>query len=158
MFIYILYVNKQTKGEYYMNFQKTNFDVFQVGFKDSFTKQINEEDVQKFSDLTGDVNPVHMNEEYAKTTRFKQRIAHGVISAGIISALVGNKIMGVGAIYVSQELKFLAPVFIGDTLTASGEVVERYEEKRRIKVKMEVHNQDGKLVTEGYGVILHDNK
>ena len=139
-----------------MAFKKSNFDIFQVGYKDSFTKQINEEDVQKFSELTGDVNPVHMNEEYASTTRFKKRIAHGVISAGIISALVGNKLMGVGSIYVSQELKFLAPVFIGDTLTASGEVVERYEAKRRIKVKMEVHNQDGKLVTEGYGIVMHE--
>ena len=139
-----------------MSFEKSNFDVFQIGYKDSFTKQINEEDVQKFSELTGDVNPVHMNEEYASTTRFKKRIAHGVISAGIISALVGNKLMGVGSIYVAQELNFLAPVFIGDTLTASGEVVERYEEKRRIKVKMEVHNQDGKLVTEGYGIVMHE--
>ncbi|QUH26391.1 MaoC family dehydratase [Serpentinicella alkaliphila] len=139
-----------------MAFEKTNFDIFQIGYKDSFTKQINEEDVQKFSELTGDVNPVHMNEEYAGTTRFKKRIAHGVISAGIISALVGNKLMGVGSIYVSQELKFLAPVFIGDTLTASGEIVEKNEEKRRIKVKMEVHNQDGKLVTEGYGIVMHE--
>lgn len=141
-----------------MSFKKSDFDIFQVGYKDSFTKQINEEDVKKFSELTGDVNPIHMNEEYASTTRFKKRIAHGVISAGIISALVGNKIMGVGSIYVSQELNFLAPVFIGDTLTATGEVVERYEEKRRIKVKMEVYNQDKKLVTEGYGIVMHDNK
>jgi len=96
-----------------MIFEKSNFDDFQIGYVDSYTKQINEEDVLKFSELTGDINPVHMNEAYAKTTRFKKRIAHGVISAGIISALVGNKLMGVGSIYVSQELSFLAPVFIG---------------------------------------------
>lgn len=136
--------------------KKSNFDIFQIGFKDSFTKIIDEDAVKKFSELTGDVNPIHMNEDYAKTTRYKRRIAHGVISAGIISALIGNKMPGVGAIYVSQELKFKAPVFIGDTLTANGEVVERWEDKNRIKIKTDVINQDGKVVTEGYAIVMFE--
>ncbi|WP_026895590.1 MaoC family dehydratase [Clostridiisalibacter paucivorans] len=136
--------------------KKSNFHILQIGFKDSFTKIIDEDAVQKFSELTGDVNPIHMNEDYAKTTRYKRRIAHGVISAGIISALIGNKMPGVGAIYVSQELKFKAPVFIDDILTANGEVVERWEDKNRIKIKTDVINQDGKVVTEGYAIVMFE--
>ena len=139
-----------------MVIEKSDFGKFQVGYKDSFTREVTAATVDSFVDVSGDVNPIHVNEEYAKTTRFKKRIAHGVISASFISSLVGLKMPGIGAIYVSQTLKFRAPVFIGDTLTVTGEVVERDEERKRIKIQTDVTNQDGVLVTTGHAVMMHE--
>ncbi|WFD10317.1 MaoC family dehydratase [Tepidibacter hydrothermalis] len=139
-----------------MVIEKSDFGKFQVGYKDSFTREVTQSTVDSFVDVSGDVNPIHVNEEYAKTTRFKKRIAHGVISASFISSLVGLKMPGIGAIYVSQTLKFRAPVFIGDTLTVTGEVVERDEERKRIKIQTDVTNQDGVLVTTGHAVMMHE--
>jgi len=132
------------------------FAEINVGDKATFTKKVTEEDVVKFADVTGDTNPAHMDEEYAKTTMFKKRIAHGMISAGMISAVLGTKLPGPGAIYMSQTLKFKAPVNFGDELTAVAEIVEKIEEKKRFKIKTYVENQDGKVVTEGEALIWHN--
>lgn len=139
-----------------MQLQKSDFSKFQIGYKESFTRQVTQKVVDSFVEVSGDVNPIHVNEEYAKTTRFGKRIAHGAISESFISSLVGLKMMGIGSIYVSQTLKFRAPVFIGDTLTVTGEIVERDEEKQRIKMKTDVTNQEGVLVTTGYAVVMHE--
>ncbi len=93
-----------------------------VGQSETFTKTVSERDIQQFAEVTGDVNPVHLDESYAATTRFKTRIAHGMLGAGFISAVIGTKMPGPGTIYLGQTLKFMAPVKIGDTVVARVEV------------------------------------
>lgn len=93
-----------------------------VGQSETFTKTVSERDIQQFAEVTGDANPVHLDESYAATTRFKTRIAHGMLGAGFISAVIGTKMPGPGTIYLGQTLKFMAPVKIGDTVVARVEV------------------------------------
>ena len=95
-----------------------SIEQIEVGDADEFTKTISESDIYLFAGVTGDLNPAHINETYAKDTFFKSRIAHGMLLAGFISAVIGMKLPGPGAIYIRQELKFLAPARIGDTITA----------------------------------------
>ena len=90
----------------------------QVGDTASQSKTITDADIQRFADLVGDHNPVHLDDEYARTTRFGRRIAHGMLSASLLSAVLANKLPGRGTVYLSQTLKFVAPVFPGDTVTA----------------------------------------
>lgn len=102
-----------------------------LGLAASFTKTVSEKDIAMYADVSGDTNPVHMNEAFAAQTPFKTRIAHGMLSAGFISAVLGTKLPGPGAIYMSQTLRFKAPVKIGDTVTATCTVTEIIPEKRR---------------------------
>lgn len=102
-----------------------------VGLAASFTKTVSEKDIAMYADVSGDTNPVHLNEAFAAQTPFKTRIAHGMLSAGFISAVLGTKLPGPGAIYMSQTLRFKAPVKIGDTVTATCTVTEIVPEKRR---------------------------
>lgn len=106
-----------------------------VGMSASFAKTVSEADVVLFAGVSGDTNPVHINEEFAKNTMFKTRIAHGMLSAGFISAVLGTKLPGQGAIYMSQNLKFKAPVRIGDTVKATATVSEVIPEKKRVVMK-----------------------
>lgn len=106
-----------------------------VGMSASFAKTVSEADVVLFAGVSGDTNPVHINEEFAKNTMFKTRIAHGMLSAGFISAVLGTKLPGQGAIYMSQSLKFKAPVRIGDTVKATATVAEVIPEKKRVVMK-----------------------
>lgn len=122
-----------------------------VGQKASFTKTITETDVYLFAGVSGDVNPAHLNEEYAKSTFFKTRIAHGLISAGLVSGVLGNIMPGHGTIWLSQNLNFMAPVRFGDTVTATVEIVEKMEKK--VKVAATCVNQDGVVVLQGDGLI-----
>jgi 3-hydroxybutyryl-CoA dehydratase len=124
-----------------------------VGDAAEFSKTISETDVYLFAGITGDLNPAHINEAYAQTTFFKTRIAHGMLSAGFVSAVLGNQLPGPGSIYVRQELNFLAPMRIGDTITARVEVIEKNPEKNRVKLRTTCVNQDGTKVTEGEAVI-----
>ena len=94
-------------------------DQLEVGQKASFTKTVTEADVYNYAGVSGDFNPAHMNEEYAKNTAFKTRIAHGMLSAGFISAVLGTKLPGPGTIYLNQDLRFTKPVQFGDTITAT---------------------------------------
>ena len=102
-----------------------------VGLAASFTKTVSEKDIAMYADVSGDTNPVHLNEAFAAQTPFKTRIAHGMLSAGFISAVLGTTLPGPGAIYMSQTLRFKAPVKIGDTVTATCTVTEVVPEKRR---------------------------
>ena len=102
-----------------------------VGLAASFTKTVSEKDIAMYADVSGDTNPVHLNEAFAAQTPFKTRIAHGMLSAGFISAVLGTKLPGPGAIYMSQTLRFKAPVKSGDTVTATCTVTEVVPEKRR---------------------------
>ncbi|MDR3175123.1 MAG: MaoC family dehydratase [Desulfovibrio sp.] len=132
------------------------FKTLKVGDKDSTSKLITAEVVEKFADVSTDNNPLHLDEAFAKTTIFGKRIAHGMISAGLISAVHGTIIPGQGAIYLSQTLKFRRPVFLGETLTAWAEVVDKNEEKKRVTMKNWVANQKGENVVEGEAVLQFD--
>jgi 3-hydroxybutyryl-CoA dehydratase len=124
-----------------------------VGQSATLTKTISESDVYLYAGITGDLNPAHVNEEYAKKTFFGQRIAHGLLAAGLISAVIANKLPGPGSVYVSQTLKFLAPVFIGDTVTARVEAIQVKVEENRLRLRTTCSKQDGTLVIDGEAVI-----
>ncbi len=124
-----------------------------VGDAAEFSKTVSETDVYLYAGVSGDLNPAHIDENYAKNTFFKTRIAHGMIAAGFISAVLGMKLPGPGTIYMKQELNFKAPVRIGDTVTARAEVVEINTEKKRVRLKTTCVNQDGKLVLDGEAVV-----
>ena len=128
-----------------------------IGDQASLSKTITEYDVYAFAGVTGDFNPVHVNAEFAKKSLFKQRIAHGMISAGLISAVLGTELPGIDTIYMNQELSFLAPVLYGDTLTATIECVEKDDAKHRIIFKTTVTNQDGKVVTDGKARVMRNS-
>jgi 3-hydroxybutyryl-CoA dehydratase len=124
-----------------------------VGDKAQLSKTISESDVYLYAGITGDFNPAHINEEYAEQTHFKSRIAHGLLSAGFISATIGTILPGPGTIYLKQELTFSAPVHIGDTITASVKVVEVNVEKNHVVLKTTCKNQKGEPVIEGQAVV-----
>jgi len=126
----------------------------EIGQKASFSKTVTETDVYLFAGVTGDINPAHVNEEYAKNTMFKGRIAHGMLSAGFISAVLAMNLPGPGTIYIAQTLKFRAPVRFGDTITATVEVLEKNEEKNRVILKTVCSNQDNKVVLEGEATVM----
>lgn len=125
-----------------------------IGQKKSFAKTITESDVYLFAGISGDVNPAHINEEYAKETSFGHRIAHGILSSGLISAVIGVQLPGPGTIYVSQSLNFLAPVYIGDTITATVEVKEIIKDRNRALLTTCCTNQQGIIVIKGEAVVL----
>ena len=108
-----------------------------------------------FAGVSTDINPVHLDEETAKKGIFGKRVAHGILVSGLISAVLGNKLPGPGSIYMGQELKFLAPVYIGDTITAEVEIIDLVPEKHRIKLNTVCTNQDGKVVISGTALIMN---
>lgn len=128
-------------------------DKLQVGDTAEFAKTVTETDIYLYAGITGDFNPAHVNEAYAKNTFFKTRIAHGMLTAGFISAIIANQLPGPGTIYMKQDLSFLAPVRIGDTITARVEIVELDADKNRVRLKTTCSNQDGVTVLEGFGLV-----
>lgn len=138
-------------------YEVKTFEQFAVGDKGSFSKTVTEADVVNFAGTSGDFNPLHMNAEYAAATPFKGRIAHGALVSSFIST-AGVMFVGLGAIYVSQYSKFLAPVRIGDTITATMEVVETIPEKNRIKTRTFCTNQAGKVVIDGEAIVMVPKK
>lgn len=125
----------------------------QVGQTAEFSKTVSETDIYLYAGITGDFNPAHVNEAYAKNTFFKTRIAHGMLTAGFISAIIANQLPGPGTIYLQQTLSFLAPVRIGDTITGRVEVLECNAEKNRVRLKTTCQNQDGVVVLQGEGLV-----
>lgn len=125
------------------------FAELKVGDKGSMSKTISEYDIYTFAGVTGDFNPIHVNSEFAKGTMFKERIAHGMLGAGFISAVLGTCMPGPTNVYMSQELVFKAPIKIGDTVTATCELIEKIEEKKRLIFRTTVTNQDGVLAIDG---------
>lgn len=124
-----------------------------VGDKAEVEKTVSETDVYLFAGITGDLNPAHVNERVSKDTMFKGRIAHGMLSAGFISAVLGMQLPGPGTIYLSQSLKFKAPVRIGDTIRAEAVVAEKLE-KGRVRLETKCYNQNGDVVTEGEALVI----
>ena len=125
-----------------------------VGDAAEMSKTVTEEDVRAFADLTGDHNPVHLDEEYAAGTRFGRRIAHGMLGASLISAVLANELPGRGTVYLSQTLRFTAPVFLGDTVTARVTVKAVREDKPIVTLETVCTNQRGERVVEGEAVVL----
>ncbi len=125
----------------------------QVGDKGWFTKTITEKDVFAFAEASGDFNPLHIDEEYAKRTVFGHRIAHGILTAGIISTVLGGEIPGLGTIFVEMHIKFLKPVYFGDTVTATGTVMEIINPKR-VRLMVACLNQHGEDVALGNAIVI----
>ena len=131
---------------------KTSKD-YNVGDTISFSKTITEFDVYTFAGVTGDLNPIHINSEYAKTTQFGQRIAHGILSVGFISNLLGAN--PPGAVYMSQTCRFTKPVFIGDTVTATIELLSKDEVKKRVVWRTYCTNQKGEITLDGEAQLMY---
>jgi 3-hydroxybutyryl-CoA dehydratase len=123
-----------------------------VGQSAMFGKTVTEADIMAFAGVSGDTNPIHLHEGFAKTTRFGQRIAHGMLSGSFISTVVGTKLPGPGAIYVSQTMNFMAPVMIGETITAIATITEIDDVRRRVTLRTQCLNGD-KVVIEGEAVV-----
>lgn len=125
-----------------------------IGATASRTKTITDEDVHAFANASGDTNSIHLDEEYAAKTPFGRRVVHGMLTASLISAVLGNDLPGLGTIYLGQELKFRAPVFIGDTVTATVELTKYREDKRIATFHTTCTKADGTLVIEGEAVVI----
>lgn len=130
------------------------FSELEIGMKAAVSKTITETDVILYAGISLDTNPAHLNEEHAKKSIFKTRIAHGMLSAGLISAVIGTKLPGEGTIYMGQDLKFTAPVYFGDTITAEAEILELLPEKSRVTIKTTCTNQDGTIVIKGTAIVM----
>ena len=127
---------------------------YQVGKKDIFSKTISETDVYLFAGISGDFNPVHVNRISAQGSMFGKQIAHGFLVGSFLSNVVGTKMPGPGTIYIEQNMKFLNPVYIGDTVTASVEIEEILNESKNIlKLITQVINQNGDVVIDGFAVV-----
>ena len=129
------------------------FAELKVGDKGSLSKTVSEHDIYAFAGITGDFNPIHVDAEFAKGTMFKERIAHGMLGAGFISAVLGTVMPGPTNVYLSQEIVFKAPVKIGDTVTATCELIEKIEAKKRLIFRTTVTNQNDVLVIDGKAVV-----
>jgi len=125
-----------------------------TGDKTSRSLTIDDDTIRAFAEVTGDTNPVHLDDEYAAGTRFGRRIAHGMIAAGLISATLANELPGPGTVYLNQTLKFKLPVYPGDTVTATVEVLSVRPDKPIVTLSTVCTNQDGKVVLEGEAVVL----
>jgi len=128
-----------------------------IGMESSYQKTITETDIDAFAALTGDTNPVHLDSEYAATTPFKARIAHGMLSAGLISTVLGTQLPGPGCIYLEQQIKFKDPVFIGDTLVATVTVEDINQRRGRVSLKTQCF-VNTKLVVDGTASMMVDKK
>jgi len=136
-----------------MKYKLVRFSDLSVGQTGSFSKTVTEADIGHFVAITGDVNPLHVNEEFASSTFFGSRIAHGMLSAALFSTLVGQVLPGVGSIYRSQSLDFLRPVRIGDTLTATFEITSLNKKENLIHLDCAMRNQKNQRVIIGKAVV-----
>jgi 3-hydroxybutyryl-CoA dehydratase len=134
------------------------YEEFRVGDRTTFAKTITDADIALFCGVSGDLYPLHVDDEYAKTTRFGRRAAHGMLTASLLSTVNGAMLQRPGGIYVAQTLHFRRPVFIGDTLTASSEVVELLPQQRRLRCKTRIVNQHGKVVLDGEAILQKDER
>jgi len=130
------------------------YDEINIGDSDSFSKTISESDIYLFAGLSGDFNPMHVNEDYAKSTQFKTRIAHGPLTQSLIAPVLGTKLPGLGTIALEIRTRFRAPTFIGDTITASARVAEKLPEKKWVRMDLTWTNQKGELVAEGEVLVM----
>ncbi|MGE9763811.1 MaoC family dehydratase [Pseudomonas sp. PDM20] len=133
--------------------QNVPYEELEVGQKANFQRSVTERDIQLFAEVSGDRNPVHLDAEYAATTQFKERIAHGMLTGALISAAIATTLPGPGTIYLGQNLSFTRPVKLGDELTVELEVLEKLP-KNRVRISTTVVNQDGKAVVKGEAEVM----
>lgn len=131
----------------------TKYEDLKMGQSAEVEHTVTEDDIRTFGDLSGDYNPLHFDEEWAKKTMFEGRIAHGILTAAYVSAAIGMHLPGPGTIYMSQSMKFLGPVRIGDTITARVEIINLNDEKQRVTLRTLCTNQDGKTVLDGEALV-----
>jgi len=127
-----------------------------IGDTASVSETITQADIENFADLSGDHNPIHLDKDYAAQTRFGSRIAHGLLTSSLISAVIGNKLPGLGSIYLGKTLQFVAPVFPGDTIVARATVTSVREDKPIVKLETICTNQHDKVVITGEAIVLVD--
>lgn len=132
------------------------FSELKIGQTAFVQKTFSEADVTAFAGVSLDVNPVHMSDGYAKNSLFGKRVVHGILTASLISAVLGNQLPGPGTIYLGQELKFLAPVYFGDDITAQVEIIELRPDKKIARLNTTCVNQDGKTVVSGVATVKFD--
>lgn len=130
------------------------WDELQPGQSDSMQRTLTADDIMAFALLSGDVNPAHLDAEYAEQTMFKKVIAHGMWAGSLVSCLLGTRFPGPGTIYLEQTLKFRRPVYVGDTLTVTATVADKDEEKKRVTLDCLVENQDGETVVKGQAQVM----
>lgn len=133
---------------------QVKWEDLQIGDTGTVTKTITEADIINFAGIIGDFNPIHVSVEYAETTQFRQRVAHGMLTASFISTVIGNCLPGINALYLSQNIKFIKPVYIGDTIKARGEITCLISEKRRMVLKTIVENQKNEVVIIGEAEVM----
>ena len=129
------------------------YDDISIGDFAEIAHKVTEEDIKMFGELSGDYNPLHFNEDWAKTTLFEGRIAHGLLSASFISTVIGMKLPGPGTIYLGQQMRFKRPVRIGDTITARAEVVKKDDDKHRLVLRTVCSNQNNEIVIDGEATV-----
>ena len=136
------------------NLSNFTYDEITVGQQASYSRTVDEQGVKLFAAVSGDVNPVHLDAGFAAGTMFKQRIAHGMFTGGLISAAIAMELPGPGTIYLGQDLSFRAPVFIGDTITVSLTVTDKRDDKKFVTLSTVATNQHGKVVVKGQAQVM----
>ncbi|MEJ2023959.1 MAG: MaoC family dehydratase [Deltaproteobacteria bacterium] len=131
-----------------------SYDQLKIGQEASFTKTISETDVYLFAGISGDFNPMHVNETFARQTPFKTRIAHGALPQALIAPVLGMQLPGLGTILVEISCRFKAPTFFGDTITATARVSEKLTEKKWARMELVWKNQEGKIIAEGGALVI----
>ncbi|WP_071394653.1 MaoC family dehydratase [Bacillus tuaregi] len=134
--------------------KELTYEDIQIGDQAVFSKTISEFDIYQFAGITGDFNPMHIDEEFADKTIFQDRIAHGLLTGSFISTVLGMKLPGPNSIYLSQSFRFTAPVKVGDTIKAVVEVIEKQDRKKFIKLKTQVWNQRQEMVVDGEALVM----
>ena len=129
------------------------YEDIKIGQHAEYVRTVTSEDIEMFGQVSGDYNPLHFNEDWAKTMMFKGRIAHGILTATYVSTVIGMKLPGPGTIYMSQSMKFRRPVRIGDTITARVEVTDKNDEEELLTLKTVCINQEDKVVLDGEAVV-----
>ena len=130
-----------------------NKKIIIVGDEDNYSRKVLEKDIKNFSDISGDYNPIHLDENYAKNTIFKKRIAHGMFISSFISKVIAEKLPGKGTLYLYQDLNFLKPVFINDIIRTSVKVIEIINSKK-IRLKTICENQNSEIVINGEAIVM----
>jgi 3-hydroxybutyryl-CoA dehydratase len=131
-----------------------SFNEIKIGLEHYFDITINDELEENFAKISGDFNPLHMDEQYAKKTKFGKRVCHGMLLASFFSKLVGMYLPGKNALYFSQNLNFIRPCFIGDKIIVKGEIIDKSESTKMIKIKTTIKNIEGQVLVEGIAQVL----
>ena len=137
-----------------MNYVKLTYEEIELGRESSLSLHVTAETVEQYARLIGDTNPVHLDPEYAAKSFFRKRIAHGMLAAGLVGAILGTKLPGPGAIYLNQNIEFKRPINIDETITAKVQVTEKHDKHKKLTLHTWVENQGGHLVLDGTALVL----